>query len=148
MRGTARLAPTVVAMSGGLDSSVTAMLLKQQGRHVIGVFMSNWDRADEAGSENEVCPNDQDFEDVQEVCDRLDIKELHRVSFQKEYWNDVFSPYVEDFATGLRTPNPDVDCNRYVKFDHLRRFINKNIGKKRNKIDNSMESLSPVVKYR
>lgn len=118
----------VVAMSGGLDSSVTAMLMKQRGHHVIGVFMSNWDRADEAGSENEICPNDQDYEDAREVCDRLGIRELLKVSFQKEYWNDVFTPYVEDYANGLLTPNPDVDCNRHVKFNYLRHYVNAHIG--------------------
>lgn len=121
--------PIVVAMSGGLDSSVSAMLLRQQGHRVIGVFMDNWDRADEAGSENTICPTDKDYEDVQEVCGRLHITELHRVSFRKQYWNEVFTPYIEDYSTGLLTPNPDVDCNRHIKFDYLRRYINENIGK-------------------
>lgn len=120
--------PVVVAMSGGLDSSVTAMLLKQRGLDVIGVFMSNWNRMDEEGSETKVCPSDQDYADVQEVCAKLRIGELHFASFQKEYWNDVFTPCIDDFSTGLLTPNPDVDCNRHIKFDYLRRYINEHIG--------------------
>jgi tRNA U34 2-thiouridine synthase MnmA/TrmU len=118
----------VVALSGGLDSSVAALLLRRQGHRVVGVFMSNWDRADEAGSAGGVCPADADYQDVQEVCRRLGITELHRVSFQRQYWTDVFEPFIEGYAGGAQTPNPDVDCNRYIKFDILRKYVNEHIG--------------------
>jgi tRNA-specific 2-thiouridylase len=75
----------VVAMSGGVDSSVSAALLKQQGYQVQGIYMRNWDTADERG----VCTSRQDWEDVQKVCQHLNI-ECHHVDFVKEYWNDVF----------------------------------------------------------
>lgn len=100
----------VVGMSGGVDSSVAALLLKQQGHDVIGVFMKNWEEKDENG----VCTATQDWEDVQEVCDRIDIP-CYSVNFAREYYDRVFSYFLEEYQKG-RTPNPDVLCNREIKF--------------------------------
>lgn len=62
------------------------------------------------------------------MCDRLGIKELYHVSFQKEYWSRVFTPFLEEYSTALETPNPDVGCNRHIKFDVLRQYVNEKIG--------------------
>ena len=114
-----------VAMSGGIDSSVTALLLQQQGYDCIGVFMQNWDNTDEVGSET--CPIDQDRKDMIQVCDRLKIPYVE-TQFIKEYWNDVFEPMLHSYSNGVTTPNPDVECNRVIKFDALKRYINKELG--------------------
>lgn len=103
----------VVAMSGGVDSSVSAALLKQQGFHVQGIYMRNWDTADERG----VCTSREDWEDVQKVCRHLDMECKH-VDFVKEYWTDVFEKTLNDYAHGI-TPNPDIACNTYIKFGAL-----------------------------
>jgi tRNA (5-methylaminomethyl-2-thiouridylate)-methyltransferase len=103
----------MVAMSGGVDSSVSAALLKQQGYQVQGIYMRNWDTADERG----VCTSRQDWEDVQKVCQQLKI-DCHHVDFVKEYWNDVFEKTLDDYAHGL-TPNPDISCNSFIKFGAL-----------------------------
>ena len=100
----------VVGMSGGVDSSVTAMLLKQQGYDVIGIFMKNWDDTDEFG----VCSAEEDAEDVRRVCDQIDIP-YYTVNFEKEYYDKVFQYFLDEYAAG-RTPNPDVMCNREIKF--------------------------------
>lgn len=100
----------VVGMSGGVDSSVSALLLKQQGYHVIGMFMKNWEEKDENG----VCRSTQDFDDVRKVCEHIDIP-YYTVNFVKDYWDQVFQQFVKDFQQGL-TPNPDVLCNREIKF--------------------------------
>lgn len=100
----------IVGMSGGVDSSVSALLLKQQGYHVIGLFMKNWEEHDEDG----VCPSAYDYEDVRKVCDQIDIP-YYAVNFVEEYRTQVFSQFVEDFKKGL-TPNPDILCNREIKF--------------------------------
>ena len=112
----------VVGMSGGVDSSVAAYLLKQQGYEVIGLFMRNWDSMinnDIDGNPNfgsdSICPQEQDYNDALEVCKVLDIP-LHRVDFVKEYWNYVFSYFLDELKKG-RTPNPDLMCNKYIKFD-------------------------------
>ncbi len=101
----------VVGMSGGVDSSVTALLLKEQGYRVIGLFMKNWEEDNDDG----VCQSTEDYEDVIRVCKQLDIP-YYSVNFVKEYWERVFSRSLEDFRAGL-TPNPDVLCNREIKFD-------------------------------
>ena len=101
------------AISGGVDSAVAALLLKRKGFSVCGVFMRNWDIANETG----VCIVDQDREDAKYVCDYLQIPFVE-VNFVKEYWNDVFSRMVQGYESGL-TPNPDVLCNKYIKFGHL-----------------------------
>lgn len=111
----------VLGLSGGVDSSVAAYLLKEQGYEVIGLFMRNWDSTtnnDILGNptlEDEVCTQEQDFQDAQEVADHLGI-ELHRVDFIKEYWDDVFTYFLDEYKKG-RTPNPDIMCNKYIKFD-------------------------------
>ncbi len=100
----------VVGLSGGVDSAVAALLLKEQGHDVIGVFMKNWDEEDESG----VCPAEQDYLDVMKVCGRIGIP-AYSVSFAQEYWDRVFSLFLKEYAAG-RTPNPDVLCNREIKF--------------------------------
>lgn len=109
----------VIAMSGGVDSSVSAALLKQQGFHVQGIYMRNWDSSDERGE----CTSRQDWQDVQKVCETLDIECSH-VDFVKEYWNDVFEKTLADYAHGL-TPNPDISCNSQIKFGALLNKIPK-----------------------
>jgi tRNA-uridine 2-sulfurtransferase len=109
----------IVGMSGGVDSSVTAWLLLQQGYAVEGLFMSNWDE-DEDG----YCTAAQDFKDARKVCDQLGIP-LHKVSFAGEYRDRVFAYFLSEYRAG-RTPNPDVLCNREIKFgvcfDYARRL--------------------------
>ena len=99
----------VVGMSGGVDSSVAALLLKNQGYDVQGLFMQNWQN--EPG---EVCTSEVDFKDASKVCDSLDIP-LHRANFSDEYWDRVFKEFLSEHEKG-RTPNPDVLCNREIKF--------------------------------
>lgn len=112
----------VIGMSGGVDSSVAAILLKQQGYDVIGLFMRNWDSLvnnDIMGNPdlntNSICPQEQDYNDALKVCQKLDIP-LHRVDFVKEYWDYVFTYFLDELKKG-RTPNPDIMCNKYIKFD-------------------------------
>lgn len=100
----------VVGMSGGVDSSVAALLLKQQGYDVIGVFMKNWDDTDENG----VCTATEDFNDVIRVCNQIDIP-YYAVNFEKQYWDKVFTYFLDEYKAG-RTPNPDVMCNKEIKF--------------------------------
>lgn len=100
----------VIGMSGGVDSSVAALLLKEQGYEVIGVFMKNWDDTDEFG----VCTATQDYEDVIRVCNQIDIP-YYSVNFEKEYWDKVFTYFLDEYRSG-RTPNPDVMCNKEIKF--------------------------------
>jgi tRNA-uridine 2-sulfurtransferase len=100
----------IVGMSGGVDSSVAALLLKQQGHDVHGVFMKNWEEDDT----DSFCPAAQDMADAQAVCDQLGI-ELHRVNFAAEYWQNVFAHFLAEYRAG-RTPNPDILCNREIKF--------------------------------
>lgn len=114
------MAKVVVGMSGGVDSSVSAYLLKAQGHEVIGLFMQNWDSAlnnDYADPRlnEDVCQAGIDFEDAKQVCDKLDIP-LYRVNFVQEYWDNVFNQFLIDYRNGL-TPNPDVFCNKYIKFN-------------------------------
>ncbi|RWZ59984.1 tRNA 2-thiouridine(34) synthase MnmA [Halobacillus fulvus] len=100
----------VVGMSGGVDSSVAALLLKQQGYDVVGIFMKNWDDTDENG----VCTATEDYEDVIRVCNQLDIP-YYAVNFEKQYWDKVFTYFLDEYKAG-RTPNPDVMCNKEIKF--------------------------------
>lgn len=100
----------VVGMSGGVDSSVAALLLKRQGFDVMGVFMKNWEETDENG----VCAATQDYDDVREVCETIGIP-YYSVNFAKEYWDRVFTYFLQEYRSG-RTPNPDVLCNREIKF--------------------------------
>ncbi len=99
-----------VGLSGGVDSAVTALLLKQEGFEVEGIFMKNWDEDDDT----EYCTAIQDYEDAQRVADRIDIP-LHAINFAAEYWDSVFEDFLNEYAAG-RTPNPDVLCNRNIKF--------------------------------
>ena len=96
-------------MSGGVDSSVTAYLLKEQGYKVTGLFMQNWQN--EPG---EKCKSEIDFKDASNVCDKLDIP-LHKANFSDEYWDKVFKEFLSEHEKG-RTPNPDILCNREIKF--------------------------------
>lgn len=150
----------IVAMSGGIDSSVAALLLKKQGYDCIGVFMRNWDMANEAESSSNVskpsensnsphlwrrnksssppsssgdsdrfmprqCSIETDLRHMKQVCAHLNIPAFE-VDFVKEYWNRVFVPFIETFTqpnTYTRTPNPDVYCNRHVKFNCFLEFV-------------------------
>lgn len=109
----------IVGMSGGVDSSVAALLLKQQGYDVIGVFMKNWDEQDANG----VCTATSDWDDVQDVCQTIGIP-FYAVNFEKEYQDRVFSHFLEEYKKG-RTPNPDVLCNREIKFKAFLEFAMK-----------------------
>lgn len=97
-------------MSGGVDSSVTALLLKQQGYEVIGIFMKNWDDTNDEG----FCTATEDYDDVVRVCNQLDIP-YFAVNFEKQYWDKVFTYFLDEYKLG-RTPNPDVMCNKEIKF--------------------------------
>lgn len=109
----------VVGMSGGVDSSVSALLLKQQGYDVIGVFMKNWDDTDDSG----VCTATEDYEDVQRVAEKIGIP-YYAINFEKEYWQRVFEYFLGEYKKG-RTPNPDVMCNKEIKFKSFLEFAMK-----------------------
>lgn len=100
----------IVGMSGGVDSSVSALLLLQQGYRVEGLFMKNWDEDDGT----EYCTARQDLEDAARVSERLGIK-LHQANFAAEYWDNVFEHFLSEYKAG-RTPNPDILCNKEIKF--------------------------------
>ena len=100
----------VVGMSGGVDSSVTALLLKEQGYDVVGVFMKNWDDTDDMG----VCTATEDYKDVAKVANQIGVP-YYSVNFEKEYWDRVFEYFLAEYRLG-RTPNPDVMCNKEIKF--------------------------------
>ena len=100
----------IVGMSGGVDSSVAALLLIEQGYDVEGLFMKNWEEDDS----EEYCTATIDLADAQSVSDELGIK-LHTVNFATEYWDNVFEYFLEEYRSG-RTPNPDIMCNKEIKF--------------------------------
>lgn len=106
----------VVGISGGVDSAVSALLLKEQGFDVIGLYMSNWKETDDNGC----CTGEEDFIDVRSICGKIDIP-YYSVDFSEEYMERVFKHFVEEYRRG-RTPNPDVLCNREIKFDSFKRF--------------------------
>lgn len=106
----------VIGMSGGVDSSVAALLLKEQGYNVIGLFMKNWEDDDVDGC----CTADDDYADVRRVCSKLGIP-YYGVNFAKEYMDRVFSYFLEEYKRG-RTPNPDVLCNREIKFGPFKEY--------------------------
>ena len=113
----------VIGMSGGVDSSVAAILLKEQGYDVIGLFMRNWDSSinnDYLGNPDlngDICPQEKDYNDAIKVCEKIGIP-LHRIDFVKEYWDYVFTYFLDELKNG-RTPNPDIMCNKYIKFDYF-----------------------------
>lgn len=109
----------VVGMSGGVDSSVAALLLKNQGYNVIGLFMKNWEESDDDGH----CTAEEDYSDVRRVSALLDIP-YYTVNFSKEYMDRVFSYFLKEYESG-RTPNPDVLCNREIKFGPFREYAMK-----------------------
>jgi tRNA-uridine 2-sulfurtransferase len=100
----------IVGMSGGVDSSVAALRLLQKGYRVEGLFMKNWEDDDEPG----YCAAAEDLADAQAVCDLLDIP-LHKVNFAHHYWDRVFKHFLQEYQAG-RTPNPDILCNKEIKF--------------------------------
>ncbi len=100
----------IIGMSGGVDSSVSALLLQQQGYHVEGLFMKNWDEDDGT----EYCTAKEDLADAQAVADKIGMK-LHTANFASEYWDNVFEHFLEEYKAG-RTPNPDILCNKEIKF--------------------------------
>ena len=116
----------LIGLSGGVDSAVAAYLLKKQGYEVIGCFMRNWDafaNNDFLGNptvNDDQCPQEKDYQDAQKVAKQLGI-ELLRVDFIKEYWDHVFSFFISEYQSG-RTPNPDILCNKYIKFDAFYEF--------------------------
>jgi tRNA-specific 2-thiouridylase len=103
-------ADIMVAMSGGVDSSVSALLLRERGHSIAGMFMKNWEEDDRHGA----CPAEADAADAQAVADALRIP-LHRRNFSAEYWDYVFEDFLAEYRAG-RTPNPDILCNREIKF--------------------------------
>ncbi len=111
----------ILGLSGGVDSSVSLKLLKNQGYDVEAMFMRNWDSAlnnDILGNpdkDDEICPQEKDYMDAVMVSNQLDVV-LHRVDFVKEYWDNVFTYFIEEYKKG-RTPNPDIMCNKYIKFN-------------------------------
>ena len=109
-------------MSGGVDSSVTALLLLEQGHQVSGLFMKNWEEDD--GTEQ--CTAMEDLADAQQVCDKLGI-ELKTVNFAAEYWDEVFEVFLSEFKAG-RTPNPDILCNKHVKFKAFLNYAIEDLG--------------------
>ena len=111
----------VIGMSGGVDSSVAAILLKKQGYAVIGLYMRNWDSFangeynDAPVGKTGICPQEEDYNDAEKVCEKLGIP-LYRKDFVKEYYDYVFKYFLDELEKG-RTPNPDIMCNKYIKFD-------------------------------
>jgi len=112
----------IVGMSGGVDSSVSAHLLIEQGYQVEGLFMKNWEEDDT----DEYCAASQDLEDAQVVCDKLGIK-LHTINFATEYWDNVFEYFLAEYKAG-RTPNPDIMCNKEIKFKAFLEFACEDLG--------------------
>ena len=119
----------VIGMSGGVDSSVAAIMLQKQGYEVIGLFMRNWDsfadgEVEGAPTTDEgICPQEVDYNDAKKVCDKLGIP-LYRKDFIKEYWDYVFTYFLDELKKG-RTPNPDIMCNKYIKFDQFAKEAEK-----------------------
>lgn len=100
----------IVGMSGGVDSSVSALLLQQQGHEVQGVFMKNW----EGDDQDDYCAAEEDLADARAVCEQIGMP-IHGVNFSDQYWDRVFQYFLDEYRAG-RTPNPDVLCNKEIKF--------------------------------
>ena len=119
----------IIGISGGVDSAVAAYLLKKDGYDVEGLFMRNWDSTlnnDINGNptlNNDICTQEEDYNDALKVCEKLGIK-LHRIDFVKEYWDYVFTYFLDELKKG-RTPNPDIMCNKYIKFDMFKKKAEK-----------------------
>lgn len=113
----------ILGMSGGVDSSVAAILLKEAGYDVVGLFMKNWDEKDDDGQ----CLAAQDAEDARRVANKLDIP-YYTINFEKEYWDRVFTYFLDEYKKG-RTPNPDVMCNQEIKFNAFLDYALKLDGK-------------------
>lgn len=109
-------------MSGGVDSTVSALMLKSKGYEVIGVHMRNWDLVDETGE----CTADQNAQEAEDICKRVGIP-FREVNLVKEYWNKVFLPLIQDYESGL-TPNPDILCNSQIKFSDFLQICHEDIG--------------------
>ncbi|NLS11450.1 tRNA 2-thiouridine(34) synthase MnmA [Vibrio sp. SM6] len=109
----------IVGMSGGVDSSVSAYLLQQQGYQVEGLFMKNWEEDDN----EEYCTAAEDLADAKAVCDKLGIP-LHTINFASEYWDNVFEYFLAEYKAG-RTPNPDILCNKEIKFKAFLEFADE-----------------------
>ena len=109
-----------VGISGGVDSSVAALLLRQQGHDVVGVHMSNWDGSEDGLGHD--C-GERERKDAERVCRQLNIG-FQEVSFQREYWHEVFTPFLKAYQDG-GTPNPDLSCNRHIKFGHFAEHARK-----------------------
>jgi tRNA-uridine 2-sulfurtransferase len=125
MSGANRRQRVVVGLSGGVDSAVTAWLLKQQGHEVIGIFMKNWEEDDQTSDEDSrYCSSNIDFVDAAAVADVIGI-EIEHVNFAAEYKDRVFAEFLREYSAG-RTPNPDILCNAEIKFkaflDHAMRL--------------------------
>ena len=120
----------MVGLSGGVDSAVAAYLLKEQGYDVVCGFMRNWDSMmnnDYLGNptvDNNICPQEQDYLDAKDVAERLNLP-LLRIDYIKEYWDNVFSYFLNEYKKG-RTPNPDILCNKYIKFGPFLDFAKQN----------------------
>jgi tRNA-specific 2-thiouridylase len=112
----------IVGMSGGVDSSVSALLLQQQGYQVEGLFMKNWEEDDN----DEYCAAAEDLADAKAVADKLGIK-LHTINFAAEYWDNVFEYFLAEYQAG-RTPNPDIMCNKEIKFKAFLEFAAEDLG--------------------
>ena len=116
----------ILGLSGGVDSSVSLKLLKDQGYDVEAMFMRNWDSAtnnDILGNpdiDDDVCPQEKDYQDAVKVCEQLNVK-LNRIDFIEEYWNTVFTYFLNEYKSG-RTPNPDIMCNKYIKFNAFLKY--------------------------
>ena len=124
------MSKVLLGLSGGVDSAVAAYLLKEQGHDVTCCFMRNWDSAlnnDTLGNptlNNDICPQEQDYNDAKKVAEILGLPIL-RVDYIKEYWDDVFQNFISEYKAG-RTPNPDILCNKYIKFNAFLKFAKEN----------------------
>ena len=112
----------ICGMSGGVDSSVSAFILQQQGYQVEGLFMKNWEEDDDT----DYCTAATDLADAQAVCDKLGIK-LHKINFAAEYWDNVFEHFLTEYKAG-RTPNPDILCNKEIKFKAFLEYAAEDLG--------------------